>query len=280
MTLRTLPSVKAFDAPRKGSYEAPSSAFNHWNPVRAAAADDATTINIYDQIGEDFDGIGMSARVVNSVLRRAKGETVTVNINSPGGDFFEGVTIYNMLREYKGAVNVNVIGLAASAASIVAMAADELRIAKAGFLMIHNSWGMVLGNQHDMREAADMFAVFDNAMASVYAARADMNEKKVSALMATDYWMNGEEAVAQGFADAFISADEIIEDEDKATSAKHRIDVALAKQGVPRSDRRAMYKELNGTHNAADATQDAGNLGDVMTAIAELRKTVKGNQLS
>ena len=139
MTRKTLPSVQAFDAPRGAEFDAPSSALDQWQPVKAASDTDANTINIYDQIGETWDGTGMTARLVNSVLRRAKGDDVQVNVNSPGGDFFEGVTIYNMLREYDGTVNINVIGLAASAASIIAMAADDLKIAKSGFLMMIQS---------------------------------------------------------------------------------------------------------------------------------------------
>jgi len=277
MTHRKLPRVKAFDAPRHGSYEAPSSAYENWHPVKAAN-DDANTLNIYDQIGESWDGTGVTARLVNSVLRKADGDDVVVNINSPGGDFFEGVTIYNMLREYEGIVNINVIGLAASAASVIAMAADELRVAKAGFLMIHNSWGLVIGNQHDMRDAADTFAVFDKAMAGVYSARSKIAEDEIATLMASDFWMTGEEAVEKGFADAFISADEIVEDEEKAASAKHRIDKALAKQGVPRSERRALYQEMTDTQNAAGSTtQNASDFTGVMKALNDLKSRIEGN---
>ena len=115
MTLRKLPAVQALEAPKGATWEAPSSAFNHWAPVKAAAADGPNTININDPIGESFDGTGVTARLVGSILRKADGSDVVVNINSPGGDFFEGVTIYNMLREHAGAVSVNVLGLAASA---------------------------------------------------------------------------------------------------------------------------------------------------------------------
>lgn len=279
MKTRTLPTIKALNAPKKGSYEAPTSAFDHWTPVRAVSKDDARTINIYDQIGENYwDGTGMTAKIVNSVLRRADGDDITVNVNSPGGDFFEGVTIYNMLREYEGIVNVNVIGLAASAASVLVMAADTLRIAKSGFLMIHNSWGMVIGNQHDMRDAADTFAVFDRAMAGVYAARTGIDQTEIAALMADDFWMTGEEAVELGYADAFIRSDEIVEDEEKATSAKHRIDKALAKQGVPRSERRAMFKQIVSMQNAAvPTTQNAGDLSTVNVALEKLRNILKDN---
>ncbi len=279
MTIRPLPHVKAFDAPQGGSYEAPANALKAWHPVKAAHDGDANTINIYDQIGEDWDGSGMTARLVNSVLRRAKGEPVVVNVNSPGGDFFEGVTIYNMLREYEGRIDVNVIGLAASAASVIAMAADELKVAKSGFLMIHNSWGMVIGNQHDMTKAAETFAVFDSAMAGVYANRSGKTEDEISVLMSSDYWMTGETAVEDGFADGFLNSDEVVEDQGKSASAKHKIDKALAKQGVPRAERRAMFKDLSGTHNAADATHNAGDTSELMKALNSLKDTIKGNPL-
>ena len=259
MTHKTLPSVQALNAPKGASWEAPSSAYANWMPVKAASDDDANTINIYDQIGESWDGSGMTARIVNSVLRKAKGDDVVVNINSPGGDFFEGVTIYNMLREYDGTVNVNVIGMAASAASIIAMAADDLKIAKSGFLMIHNSWGLVIGNQHDMITAAETFAIFDESMANVYADRSGKPLTDIAALMDKDTWMAGEKAVEDGFADGFLKSDEIVEDKKKATSAKHKLDVQLAKQGWSRSERRATFSELSGTHDATDTTQNAGS---------------------
>ena len=276
MTNKTLPSIKAFNAPRKGSYEAPSSAYEQWHPVKAAT-EDGNTLNILDEIGESFwDDTGMTARIVNSVLRRAGGDDVTVNINSPGGDFFEGVAIYNMLREYDGLINVNVLGLAASAASIVAMAADELRIAKSATMMIHNSWGLVIGNQSDMRDAAEIFALFDRSMAGVYSARSGIDETEIADLMADDFWMTGEEAVEKGFADSFIKSDEIVEDEEKTTSAKHQIDKALAKQGVPRSERRAMFKNLIGTHNATDiTTHNASELAGVSKALSDLQNLVR-----
>lgn len=278
MTHRTLPSVQALNAPH-GTWEAPTSAYDRWAPVRAAASDDANTINIYDQIGESWDGSGMTAKIVNSVLRKAKGDDITVNVNSPGGDFFEGVTIYNMLREYEGSININVIGLAASAASIVAMAADDLKIAKSGFLMIHNSWGLVIGNQHDMREAADTFAVFDESMAHVYTDRSNLKLDAIKSMMDSDTWMSGEKAVDDGFADGFLKSDEVVEDTKKARSSVNKLDVALAKTGMPRSERREIIKDLtSGTPSAADATPSAGS-PELYEALSKLKNTLKENQL-
>lgn len=280
MTIKKLPSVQALNAPAGGSYEAPTSAYEKWAPVKAAS-DDKNTINILDQIGESFDGSGMTARVVNSVLRKADGDDVTVNVNSPGGDFFEGVTIYNMLREYEGTVNINVLGLAASAASIIAMAADELKIAKSGLMMIHNSWGLVIGNQNDMREAADTFAVFDESMANVYADRSNKNLAEVKALMDKDTWMNGETAVDDGFADGFLKSDAVVEDKKKAQSSLTKLDVALAKTGMPRSERREILKDItSGTPGAAEdeAMPSAGN-PELLIALSELKTLMKENQL-
>ena len=277
MTIKTLPSIQAFDAPKGAEWDAPSSAFDKWNPVKAANSDDKNTINILDQIGESFDGSGMTSKIVNGVLRRADGEDITVNINSPGGDFFEGVTIYNQLREYDGRVNVKVLGVAASAASIIAMAADDLKIAKAGFLMIHNSWGLVIGNQNDMREAAETFSVFDSAMANVYADRSGNSVKQVAKLMDKDTWMNGETAVDDGFADGFLASDEVVEDKKKAQSSKHRLNTALAKMGMPRSERREIFKDLTSTQNAAEAKPSAGKPDPaLMQNLSELLAEIKG----
>ena len=278
MTIKSLPVVKAFEAPTGGSYETPSGVIDHWRDIKAADDSGQNTLNIYGEIGENWDGTGTTARLVGAVLRRAKGEDVSVNINSPGGDFFEGVAIYNMLREYDGRVNVNVIGLAASAASVIAMAADDLKIAKAGFMMIHNSWGMVVGNQNDMREAAETFAVFDKAMAAVYADRSGLDQEEIAKMMDSDTMMSGEQAVELGLANSFVNADEIIEDESKTTSAKHRIDKILAKHGIPRSERRSMFKEIASTQNATGtATQDASDLTGVMKALDKLSNIVKGS---
>lgn len=277
MTIKQLPSIKAFNAPKGGQYDAPSSAYENWAAVRAATDNQNNNINVYDVIGDSWDGAGMTTRIVSSILRKAEGKTVTVNINSPGGDYFEGVAIYNLLREYDGQVNVKILGLAASAASVVAMAADELRIAKTAQLMIHNSWGIVVGNQNDLREAADTFALFDNSMAVVYQDRTNIALDVIYDMMAADTWISGEDAVEMGFADAFLQSDEVTEDDDRRVSAKFKIDKALARQGIPRSKRREMYKELSAMRNAGKTTLEASEIESVQTALNELQNLIKGN---
>src|SRR6185436_2438068 len=134
-------------------------ALERWAPdLMAAAASEESTISVLDPIGVDpWTGEGVTAKRIAAALRSIGADKdVVVNINSPGGDLFEGMAIYNLLREHQGKVTVKVLGVAASAASIVAMAGDEIQIARAGFLMIHNTWVIAMGNRNDLREIADM----------------------------------------------------------------------------------------------------------------------------
>ena len=104
-------------------------AIDRWKPEVHAAADDDNSISIYDVIGEDFwTGEGVTVKRIDAALRKIGNRDVVVNINSPGGDVFEGIAIYNRLREHPAKVQVKVMGLAASAASIIAMAGDEIQI--------------------------------------------------------------------------------------------------------------------------------------------------------
>ncbi|HEC0958195.1 TPA: Clp protease ClpP, partial [Klebsiella pneumoniae] len=131
-------------------------ALERWEPEVRAAGNDANSISIYDSIGENWEGTGVTAKRISAALRAIGDKDVVVNINSPGGDFFEGVAIYNLLREHPGRVTVQVMGLAASAASVIAMAGDEILMGDGSFLMIHNAWAVAIGNRHDMADAAKL----------------------------------------------------------------------------------------------------------------------------
>jgi len=254
MSLRKLPRIEALSLPESLRWDVPASALAKYNPA-LAAKEDETSISIYGAIGE-FDG-EVSSRRIAAALRAIGNRDVTVNINSPGGDFFEGVAIYNLLREHKAKVKINVVGLAASAASIVAMAGDEIRIGKAAFLMIHNSWSLVIGNRHDLAEAMAALESFDNAMAGIYVDRTGLPKAEIAKMMDAETWLNGEQAIESGFADAFLPADEIDEvEEAKAGKAKalHTIDNLLAKAGVSRSQRRQLFKELQDTPSAVQGS--------------------------
>ncbi|BEN40789.1 hypothetical protein SMKC049_25810 [Serratia marcescens] len=143
MTKKRLPVAPAGRPCAGVTCEPLPSALERWNGGLKAAASNDNSISVFDVIGQDYWGEGVTAKRIAGALRSMNGADVTVNINSPGGDMFEGLAIYNLLREYQGKVTVKVLGLAASAASIIAMAGDEIQIGRGAFLMIHNCWVVV-----------------------------------------------------------------------------------------------------------------------------------------
>lgn len=268
---RTLPKINSLQLPKTDTID---DIHSRWNPSVRASDDDNNTIQIYQSIGEDYFGDGFTARRMSAALRSiGKDKDVVVSINSPGGDFFEGATIYNLLREHKGHVTVKIPGLAASAASIIAMAGDTIQISDIGFLMIHNSWGMVVGNRNDMVQAADTFKIFDDAMADVYAARTGHDRVEISKMMDSETWLNASLAVEKGFADE-ISGVKSVDDGDSEKKARalarRTVENALARAGVSRKDREEIFQKAFGLRDAAD-----GVLRDADAGWNELIKTLK-----
>ena len=126
MSLLKLPEIHADARLKTVAFDMRTDAVERWTPgVRAATSDDSS-ISVYDTIGESWDGSGVTAKRIAAALRSIGENPVTVNVNSPGGDFFEGVAIYNLLREHKAKVDIRVMGLAASAASLIAMSGDTM----------------------------------------------------------------------------------------------------------------------------------------------------------
>ena len=267
MSLRDLPAGPDFQRPAAYQFDTPSDALAKWADLPSAAtASDNNTITMLDIIGDDGMGGGVSAKRIAAALRTISNRDVTVQINSPGGDMFEGIAIYNLLRAHPARITVDVLGIAASAASVIAMAGDNIRMAPSSFLMLHNAWGVVIGNRHDMAEAATLFERFDGALADIYAARSGMARSEVARLLDAETFLTAEEAVAAGMADTIAGGADASTYASHAAAqvrpdilAKRRIDAALAQQGIPRSERRAMLKQITGTRNAAEpATHDAG----------------------
>ncbi|MCO7728367.1 Clp protease ClpP [Brucella intermedia] len=282
MSLRNLPEAQAFARPRSYQWDAPSDILTKWaeHPFAAAPGADAdATISIFDVIGEDgWTGGGVTAKRISAALRSIGNRDVIVRINSPGGDMFEGIAIYNLLRAHPAKVTVEVLGWAASAASIIAMAGDDIRMGLGSFMMVHNAWGLVIGNRHDMREAANLFDQFDAAIADIYAARTGMERAHIEQLMDAETFMAAAQAVEYGFADVVDDAE--IHPETNASAqvrpeihAKRRIDAALAQQGISRTERRKMFNHIAGMHDAAEtAMHDAGSHA---AAIQRLIDTIR-----
>ena len=137
-------------------------------------------------------------------LNSGKGN-ITVWINSPGGDCFAAAQIYNMLRDYKGHVTVKIDSLAASAASVIAMAGDEVLISPTGMFMIHNPSTVAMGDHGDLEKAIDMLNEVKNSIINAYQAKTGLSRNKLSKLMEDETWMDANKAVEFGFADGMIT---------------------------------------------------------------------------
>lgn len=246
--------------------------------VRALSGGD-NVITMFDMIGEDFwSGGGVTAKGVAAQLRAIGDRPVEVQINSFGGDMFEGIAIYNVLREHPQDVTIKVLGMAASAASIIAMAGDTVQIGAGSFIMIHNCWVMAMGNRHDMAETADWLAPFDAAMAEVYALRTGQTADAVAKWMDAETYMSGSTAVERGFADSLLPADQLGQDEktraaDQATNGLRAMELTLVHAGLTRSQARARINEIKGTPGAAQTVTPGadGTCGD-----AELSASLSG----
>jgi len=253
MTIKSLPAAPEGRPFAREKPDLPAAAMERWNGGIRAARDGDNSISIFDVIGADYWGEGVTASRIAGALRSLGGADVTVNINSPGGDMFEGLAIYNLLREYEGRVTVKVLGLAASAASVIAMAGDDVQIGRGAFLMIHNCWVYAMGNRHDLAQIAADMEPFDKAMSDIYQARSGLDADTVDRMMDGETYIGGSEAVEKGFADSLLSADEIADDDDSPAAALRKLDALLAKTDTPRSERRKLLKALSGSKPGAVA---------------------------
>ena len=280
MSLLQLPEIKAEASVSAAQFDMRPDALDRWAPGVCAAVEGENSISIYDQIGESWDGSGMTAKKMAGILRSIGAKDVTVNVNSPGGDFFEGVAIYNLLRQHKAKVTVNVMGLAASAASIIAMAGDEINMGDGAFIMVHNAWAVAVGNRHDFKAAAEQLEPFDSAMADVYAARTGMTPKAAAKLMDAETWIGSTQALADGFATGLIAREQIAQDP-KARSEKKAmalVDGLMAKAGHDRAKRRDTFHSLfSGKPTAAEKNTMPAAGDDVAVSLQSLISTLKGS---
>lgn len=171
---------------------------------RAFAAGGNLLIEMYGDIGESFFGDGITAQQVSEALKTPH-DSITVRLNSPGGDAFVGVALYNLLKSDGTPVRCIVDGLAASAASLVAMAGDVIEMGTGTMLMIHPAMMLEYGTSVDMRTAADVLEKVSGAMSDIYAERSGQDRAKVLDMMYAETWMSPQEAIDLGFATALVT---------------------------------------------------------------------------
>jgi ATP-dependent Clp endopeptidase proteolytic subunit ClpP len=169
-----------------------------WYRIAQAAMGAADTdVFIYSEIGF----FGISADQFIRDLAAINTQKINLHINSPGGSVFDGIAIYNSLIQHPASITAYVDGWAASIASVIMCAADEIQIGEAAQVMIHQPWSLVMGPAADMRAEADVLDKIEQAIIGVYAARTGGDVAEIAAQMAAETWFLGQEAVDAGFAD-------------------------------------------------------------------------------
>lgn len=235
--------------------------------VRAAADEaDAAEILIYDEIG--FWGI--AAKDVVQALRGVTAATIHARINSPGGDVMDGVAIYNALRGHGARVITHIDGMAASIASVIALAGDEVRMAENAFFMIHDPWGITIGTATEHRKTADVLDKVEGVIAETYLKRAEAERDQVLAWMDEETWFTAEEAKDAGFVDevvatapvkaqfdlsAFRHAPAALRDAEPPKPTERDLERLLRDAGLSRSEAKAAIAATKNPHSLRDAAE-------------------------
>jgi ATP-dependent Clp protease protease subunit len=171
-----------------------------------ADSGDTMSLDIFDAIGASGSTPGISAADVRRRLATSRSaRTIRVTLNSSGGMVTEGLAIYSLLREHPARVEVHVVGLAASIASVIAMAGDRITMATGSLLMVHSPWVIARGNERELSDIGARLRTMSAQMVSIYAARTGQPAARIERWMADESWFSAEEAVQHGFADAVVA---------------------------------------------------------------------------
>lgn len=185
-----------------------------WNWVRNEN-DESRTLFLNGEISDEtWYGDEVTPKMFKEELEDGEGD-ITVWINSPGGDVFAAAQIYNMLMDYKGNVTVKIDGLAASAASVIAMAGTEVQMSPVAMMMIHNPATIAIGDSSEMKKAIDMLDEVKESIMNAYEIKTGLSRSRISHLMDAESWFNAKKAVELGFADKLLFSKEELEGEEE-----------------------------------------------------------------
>lgn len=216
-------------------------------PHALVTAGDETTIYLYDSIVSDdatadwFGGV--SAQSLVPQIRAIKGGTINLRINSPGGDVFAAQAICQAIRETSAKVVAHVDGYAASAATVIATAADEVRISDGAMYMIHCGWTMAMGNAEELRSTAGLLDKVDATMCAQYARKTGLAEADVLTMMQAETWFTAQEAVDKGFANAISDSPKIAASWDVSAYANAPAPTATAEADAATEEHRARQQQ-------------------------------------
>jgi ATP-dependent protease ClpP protease subunit len=219
--------------------------------VRALAAEDTTEILLYDEIGM----WGINAGDFVRELQMITTGNILVRVNSPGGDVFDGLAIFNALGAHPAKVQTHIDGLAASIASVIALAGDTVTAAENSFFMIHNPWSIVIGNATDMRDMAAILDKVTGQLIALYAEASGQAALDVAAMIGAETWLTAAEAVASGFVDSIL--DEPLHAGEAATASAKAAEVfAGFDLSIYRNLPRALRQRVASKLGAPDGRQD------------------------
>lgn len=177
-----------------------------------------TTITIYGFIGDSWFGKSTSASDIVSVLEENQSKDIIINLNSGGGDAFDGIAIYNQLKRHKGKVVVNIDGFAASAASVIAMAADELYMHTGTMMMIHEASTVSWGTKKEIKATLNALEGLDSSLADIYMTRFKGEREEIEQFIENETWFTADEAVTLGLADQIVESEKVEEKEEVTNS--------------------------------------------------------------
>lgn len=251
----------------------------------AKGADEAAEVYIYDEIG----GWGILASDFVRDLQAVKAGRLNVHLNSPGGDVFDGIAIHNALAAHSASVHVVVDSLAASIASVIAMAGESITMARHSTMMIHDPYGMALGNAADMRQMAEVLNKMGDTIAGVYAERAGGSVREWRDRMLAETWYSDREAVAAGLAND-VDGDAQAEDKfdlshfknppadllgqagegEETKPSKRDLERALRDAGLSRAEAKALLAKGLAEQAEDDGARDAAELSALLAALKQL----------
>lgn len=229
------------------------------------AEDDEATVYIYDVIDSWF---GVDAQEFVREIAALDVSTIHVRINSPGGSVFDGMAIYNALRRHPAEVVTHVDGLAASAASVIALAGDRVLMGTGSFLMIHNAWGIAIGDANTMREMADTLEKINESIVGIYGRRTGLKVDELRTMMDEETWLDADEAVEQGFADGTEEAKEA----SARVPTERDAEKALRDAGFSRAAAKSIV--TGGYKPAPEPRDEDGELAGLLPALAARGSTL------
>ena len=243
------------------------------SPTDDRDTDESVEVSIYDEIG--FGGV--TAKQFSADLKKLKGQHIDLRINSVGGSVIEGAAIFNALKRHKGGLTVHIDGLAASMASVIAMAGEETRIAENALLMIHNPWSMTMGDAADLRKEADVLDKLKATLVNAYVRKTGQPRAAIEQMMDDEKWMDAQEALELGFVDEIdapiAAAASVTPEQARARFAQFQNTMASKPAPEPAApvDTAAednMNSELQAKVDALQADLDAKNAAEAVQAQA------------